>query len=297
VKNTRRITAELGNVSAMIVVPGPWSRGDIAYQAENIVSSLANNAGFNCNATRVVVTHAEWDQRRRLLAEVRQWLGKLPERLAYYPGAADRHGRFLAAHPEAERFGGDAEGALPWAFIPDLDPQAQDDICYNTEAFCGVFGETALPASHPAEFLDRAVEFANDTLWGSLNITLIVHPTSLRDPATAAALERAVETLRFGTVSINHWAAVGFGLMTTTWGAHPGHDLFDIQSGFGVVHNTLMFDRVQKSVIRAPFKAFPKPPWFVSHGTALGLARALTSFEANPGIGKLPGVFWHGLRG
>ena len=96
VKNHRRITAELGNVSAILVVPGPWSRGDTAYQAENIVSSLANNAGFNCNATRVVVTHAEWEGRRQLLAAMRERLGKLPERLAYYPGAADRHHRFAA---------------------------------------------------------------------------------------------------------------------------------------------------------------------------------------------------------
>ncbi len=297
VQNTRRITAELGNVSAILVVPGPWSKGDIDYQAENIVSSLANNAGFNCNATRVVVTHEAWDRRRLLLAAIRQDLSQLPERLAYYPGAADRHGRFLEAHPEAERFGGEAAGSLPWAFIPGLDPERQGDICYNTEAFCGVFGETALPAANAAEFLDRAVNFANDVLWGTLNITLLVHPTSLRDPAVKAALERAEEKLRYGTISINHWAAVGFGLMTTSWGAYPGHDLFDVQSGLGVVHNTLMFDRAQKSVLRAPFKAFPKPPWFVSHGTALGLAKALTAFEAAPGVTKLPRVFWHGLRG
>src|SRR4029079_17394547 len=54
------ITAELGTVSPVIVVPGPWSAGDLAYHAENLVTMLTNNAGFNCNATRVIVQHAQW---------------------------------------------------------------------------------------------------------------------------------------------------------------------------------------------------------------------------------------------
>ena len=49
--------------------------------------------------------------------------------------------------------------------------------------------------------------------------------------------------LRYGTVSVNHWAAVGYGLVITPWGAFPGHTRPDIQSGTGSVHNTLMFDR------------------------------------------------------
>src|SRR6185369_80392 len=56
----KKVTAELGNVSPVIVVPGPWSAGDLRYHAENLVTMLTNNAGFNCNATRVIVQHAEW---------------------------------------------------------------------------------------------------------------------------------------------------------------------------------------------------------------------------------------------
>src|SRR5258708_11195316 len=50
----KRVTGELGNVSPVIVIPGPWSASDLSYQAEHIVTMLTNNAGFNCNATRVV---------------------------------------------------------------------------------------------------------------------------------------------------------------------------------------------------------------------------------------------------
>src|SRR5262249_38515180 len=84
------ISAELGNVSPVIVVPGPWEEADFTYQAENLVTMLANNAGFNCNATRVIVTHAGWRGRERLLAAMRELLAKLPPRQAYYPGAAAR---------------------------------------------------------------------------------------------------------------------------------------------------------------------------------------------------------------
>ncbi len=293
----KKISSELGNVSPLIVVPGPWSEDDLAYQAENVTAMLVNNAGFNCNATRVIVQHAGWDQRHAFLDRLRAHLARVPNRLAYYPGAAERHRAFLAEHPEAERYGAPREDELPWTFVPDLDPRAEDDVCYRTEAFCGLFGETALEAGSVPEFLAKAVEFANQTLWGTLNVTLLVHPESLADRDVEAALEKALEELRYGTISINNWAAVGYGLVTPPWGAHPGHDVYDIGSGTGVVHNTLMFSRVHKTVVRSPFRMKPKPMWFPSHRTALPLARKLTELEAAPSPLKLPGIFWEALRG
>ena len=295
--NTKPITAELGNVSPVIVVPGPWSAGDFAYQAENVVSMLTNNAGFNCNAARVIVQHAGWYRRDRFLDELRRIFATVPVRRAYYPGAGDRWSAFRDAHPEIETFGPRTRDTLPWALVPGVDPERADEICFSTEAFASVFAETALEAPSVAAFVDRAVEFCNERLWGTLNVTLIVHPASLRDQATADAVERAIANLRYGTVSINHWAAVGYGLVSLPWGAFPGHDAYDVQSGIGVVHNTPMFSRVQKSVVRSPFRAFPKPPWFVSHQTAHDLAAALTRFEADPSPLKLPEIFWLALRG
>ena len=310
------ISAELGNVSPVIVVPAPAGRGhrrspggysdaDLAYQAENLVTMLTNNAGFNCNATRVIVQHAASPDRERLLAAMRALLARLPPRRAYYPGAASRYRDFVAAHPEAERFGGGgAAGAagdlgdrLPWTLIPGLDPAARGDICFTTEAFCGVFAETPIEAASVPEYLERAVTFANNTLWGTLNATLIVPPAALADPEVAAAVEDAIAELRYGTVSVNHWAAIGYGLVVTPWGAYPGHTAQDIQSGTGIVHNTPMFSRVQKSVVRAPFHARPKPAWFATHRTAARLTPRLVRFEAEPSPAKLPGIFSLALRG
>ncbi len=293
----KSITAELGNVSPVVVVPGPWSDADFAYHAENVATSLVTNAGFNCNASRVLVTHAGWSGRERLLDEVRRVLARTPPRRAWYPGAADRWQTFVSAHPEAERFGEPGADALPWTLIPGLDPERQDDVCYTTEAFCGVFAETALPAADVSEYLERAAAFCNDRLWGTLNATMIVHPKTVADPALGEAVERAVTDLRYGTVSLNHWAAAGFALVVPPWGAYPGHTPEDIQSGTGVVHNTLMFSRVGKSVLRGPFRAFPRPVWFIGHRRAHQVFPRLTRFEHAPSAAKLPGIFAAALRG
>jgi hypothetical protein len=293
----KRVTAELGNVSPVIVVPGPWSAGDIRYQAANLVSSLTNNAGFNCNATRVVVHQAGWTQREALLDAVRGLLAKVPTRSSYYPGASGRDMQFRQAHPEAERFGVPTAKQLPWTLVPNLDAGQEDEICFTTEAFCGLFGEVGLSSDTVPEFLNRAVRFCNLQLWGSLNVTILVHPRSLRDPATREAVERAVGSLRYGSVSINHWAAISYALGVTTWGAYPGHPSHDIQSGSGVVHNTLMFNRPEKSVVRAPFRVWPTPPWFVTNRAAARLGPKLAAFEAKPSLGKALGIFAAAIAG
>jgi hypothetical protein len=293
----KRVTAELGNVSPVIVVPGPWSRGDLAYQAANIASSLANNAGFNCGATRVIVQHAAWPQRGELLDAVRGVLARLPVRRAFYPGSAARDAVFRAAHPEAESFGAGGDGALPWTLIPGLDPASADDVCFHTEAFCSLFAETALEAGSVPEYLERAVRFCNETLWGTLAATILVHPHSMADPEVREAVARAIAQLRYGTVSVNHWATISFALGVTTWGAYPGHTPDNIQSGTGVVHNTFMFSRPQKAVVRAPFRVRPKPPWFVTNRVGARLGPKLARFEARPSLLKALGLFATAVRG
>ncbi|MDX1630511.1 MAG: aldehyde dehydrogenase family protein [Thermoanaerobaculia bacterium] len=291
------ITAELGNVSPVVVVPGPWSDSEIRYHAENVATMLTNNAGFNCNAVRVLVTWRGWHLRNRFLDAVRDVLRDTTPRRSWYPGARERFERFLEAHPEAERFGGAAGNELPWTLISGLDPDAPEEICFSTEAFCSLFCETVLEARDPAAFLHRATDFCNEELWGTLNATLLVHPRTREDPDLEEALESAVDRLRYGTVSLNHWAAIGYGLVVTPWGGYPGQPPEDIQSGTGTVHNTLMFDRPQKTVVRAPFKAWPKPPWFLSHDRGYEIGKRLTSFEASPAAWKLPAIFGNALTG
>src|SRR5690606_37568698 len=49
------ISAELGGVSPIIVVPGKWSAADLRYQAEHIVTMRLQNSGHNCIAGQVVL--------------------------------------------------------------------------------------------------------------------------------------------------------------------------------------------------------------------------------------------------
>src|ERR1035437_4466344 len=93
------------------------------------------------------------------------------------------------------------------------------------------------------------------------------------------------------------------------WGAFPGHTVDDIQSGIGVVHNSLLFDRPEKSVVRAPFLPYPRstahgrprllptPPWFVTHRRAHVVSERLTRFEGDHALRRVPGIFAAALRG
>jgi hypothetical protein len=177
------VTSELGNVTPVIVVPGPWSDRDVAYHGEAIASKLVQNGGFNCVAARVIVQHRAWARRRDLLQAVRASLLRAEERTPYYPGAVERWERFVREHPTSEWFGETGPGRVPFTLIADLDPDVKDDIAFRTEAFCGVFGEVALdaPRSIP-EYLEQAVGFCNDTLWGTLSASILVHPRSLEGP-------------------------------------------------------------------------------------------------------------------
>lgn len=296
-RNTKPITSELGNVSPILVVPGPWTQADLDYQAVNLASSLTNNAGFNCNATRVILTHAQWAQRAGLIEAIKRAFAHAPERKPYYPGAEERHARFVAAHPSAFQFGPKGEGRVPWTLITDLDANEANDICFQVEAWCGVTSETPVSAADPVEYVRRAVELMNDTMWGTLSCSILVHPKTMKDPKMARVIDEAIADLRFGSVAINQWAGVCYAIVCTPWGAFPGHELHDIRSGRGFVHNSYLFDRAQKAVVRGPWKVAPKPAWFVTNKNSNGIGRALTDFNARPGVGSFAKVLANALRG
>ena len=162
--NTKPITSELGNVSPVIVVPGPWSERDLAYHGDYIASMLVNNGGFNCIAARMIVTHASWNRRDDLLDAIRDSLQRAEPRVPYYPGAHDRWESFVAAHPEAETYGAIGADKVPFTLIPDIDPSVEDDIAFTTEAFCGVFGETGLDAPRSIPDYLEPVSYTHLTL-------------------------------------------------------------------------------------------------------------------------------------
>jgi len=304
---TKPVSAELGNVSPTIVVPGPWSAADIEYQAEHIVTQKTHNGGFNCVATQVLVLPEKWDKSDDFVAAVRGLIKSRPAREPYYPGAAERQSGALAAHPDAERFeSASANGAAP-ALITGLDATRADEYCFTNEFFSDVLSVTTLPGDNAAEFLANAVRFCNETLWGTLGANILIHPQTMKE--LGPALESAIADLRYGCIGVNAWIGVGFLLSETTWGAYPGHPRNDIRSGTGVAHNSLLFDKPQKSVVRQPFFPFPrnllhgklhmspKPAWFVTNTQGHNVGRLISRFEARPAFRRLPGIFFAALRG
>lgn len=306
-KNPRPFSAELGCVTPVLVVPGPWSASDIAFQARHVAGMVTQNASFNCNAAKVLVTARGWLQREAFLDALHAELGRSPARKAYYPGASQRYDAFLAAYPGAVKLGRPGDDVVPWTVIPDV-PGEPGEYALTNEAFCGVLAEVALdvsarrggvmrdaPYSDPARFLEEAVRFANERCWGTLSCVVLVHPATMAEHG--AALERAIEGLRYGGVGVNAWPGLIYGLVSPTWGAFPGHPPEDIQSGVGVVHNTHMFDHPEKTVLRAPFRQMPAPPYVGGVKNLTELGRRMFDLETAPSWGKLAGVAVTALKG
>jgi aldehyde dehydrogenase (NAD(P)+) len=296
---TKPITSELGGVGPVVVVPGRWRDADLRFQAENVATQRLHNSGFNCIGSQIVVLPQSWPQAGRFLDYLRQAIRDAPDRPAYYPGAADRQRRAVEVHPEAELLGGDPD--VPRTLLTDLHPDNADEPAFRTEYFGPVLGVTRLPGATSAEFVDNAVEFCNERLLGDLGVGLIAAPQTIR--ALGSRLDAAIARLRYGTVAINCWVGPIFGMPRATWGAFPGHDIYDVGSGVGIVHNALLLDPddVERSVGQGPFHPWPKPLWFVTNRTAHNTGEQMTRFAAEASLGKamprLLAVLTSSLRG
>ncbi|MGE5230654.1 MAG: aldehyde dehydrogenase family protein [Deltaproteobacteria bacterium] len=294
---TKPITAELGNVSPVILVPGPYSDRELAFQARSIAGAVTCNASFNCNSAKMLITPRGWARRDALLAAVEQAWASAPARVAYYPGAADRWRQLTRNRPRIRLIGGESDGRLPWTLLPGLDADDPAEAAFSTEPFCSVLSETPVASDDPVDFLERAVDFANERLWGTLSADIVVHPATLRDPRVASVFEQAISRLRYGAVTVNSWSGFVFTYGTPPWGAYPGSTRADIQSGTGWVHNTSMLEGIEKVVLRHPLTIVPKPTTFPGHRTAHTLLRRLTQLEGNHVWTGVPGVVAAAMRG
>jgi aldehyde dehydrogenase (NAD(P)+) len=291
----KTITSELGNVSPVVVTPGDYTERELSDVAEGIAGMLFNNASFNCNAAKLLVlpTH--------LAASITSRLERLfaaqPARPAYYPGAVERFEK-LARHPGDGRVWSAPAGTgeLPWTLLTGLSPDS-DASSFHLEPFCPFLSVVELDERDAPAFLDRAVRFLNDRVWGTLNAMLYFPSRAEGDPALEAALSRAVEELRYGTVAVNYWPAIGYGTGTPPWGGHPSATLQDAQSGIGFVHNALMLEHVQKVVLRGPLRSFPKQFYSATHRQVEQVARGLFDFESTGQLLPLLRTSLHGARG
>ncbi|MEA2720102.1 MAG: hypothetical protein QOJ39_1966 [Candidatus Eremiobacteraeota bacterium] len=302
---TKPVTSELGNVTPVIVVPGPWHDADLDFQAAHVATQKLHNAGANCIAAQVLVTAETWDLAPAFLKKVRHALSHAPPRPSYYPGSAERVKAIEVRHANAQPTGIPMDG-VHRTFVGGLDPANADEPLFREEAFGPVLAQTALPGDDAATFLRNAVAFCNERLHGTLGAAILIHPRTIAQ--LGAAFEDAIADLRYGCVTVNTWPGVGFTVAAASWGAYPGNTLADVGSGIGVVHNAHLFDKPQKSVVRAPFAPFPRslsngertllpiPPWFVTHRHADKVARKLFAYTAKPSVVRLAATVIEALR-
>lgn len=296
---TKPITAELGGVSPIIVVPGTWSEADLAFHAENVATMRLHNSGHNCISGQVVILSADWPQREAFTAALRKAFAAAPQRPVWYPRADEKLATVAADYPAAEWLAGGTRAII------ELDSADDATALQTTEYFCPALGIVDVPGLGQ-EFLDAAVAHANEELAGTLGANIVI------DPATQQALgggfERAIADLRYGAISVNAWTGFTFLAPTLTWGAYPGNRPDAIGSGSGIVHNGLLIAGAERSVTRAPFRPFPrsvagrertvlpKPPWFVSARTGARVCEDFTRFRADGNWARVPAMFAAALR-
>ncbi len=304
-KNSKRITSELGAVCPTIVVPGPWTKADIKFQAEQVATQKLHNSGFNCVACQMLVMPVEWDQGESFLSALENTLATAPARGRYYPGADDRMDQFQTKYPRAVNVSGKNDSMR--RLVKRFDKEDDKSYAENIEIFAPVLGVTTIDGHDAESYLRKAIEYCNNDLHGTLGANIIIHPKVKK--ALSDKWDDIIGDLRYGCIAINAWTGLGFLSVQTPWGAFPGHTLQDVQSGIGFVHNSYMFDRPERTVVEAPFRPFPrnllhgsatmlpKPPWFVTNKKAHILGKLLTRFEHKPSFLKIPRIFLNAMLG
>ena len=298
------ISSELGGVSPIIVVPGRWSKADMRFQAEHIVTMRLQNSGHNCIAGQVVLLSADWPQRDEFVAALHDAYERAPWRPVWYPGAEKKMADAAAAYPDRESL---ADGARILVHVGEGDDATAIE---QTEFFSPVLGIVEL-AGTGQRFVDTAVDHANNKLTGTLGANVLIDPVTRR--RLGEGFEAAIERLHYGAIAINAWTAIAFLTPGCTWGAFPGATLDDVTSGIGVVHNSFLLDDVERSVVRGPFRPFPRaasltslvagdfsvlptPPWFVTARTGAEVSEGLTSFRTDKNPVRLLGTLAAAFR-
>eukprot|EP00943_MAST-04B_sp_MAST-4B-sp1_P006559 g6559.t1 len=279
--------AELGASTPYIICPGSWSAEAIEFHARAVVSMCVHNGHFNCLAAQNIVVAKNWPQREDFLNAIRKNLNACQTRTAYYPGANDRLHTFNKIYGAAQKTNweskNDEKTALPWTIIEDVSSTEQccEHTCCN-EAFTCVMTEITIDSTSGADFLEKATNFCNNKIWGTLSCSIFIPPDLQKE--SNEACEKAIANLKYGSVCVNAPTGLGYFCTPCTWGGYYNHTPEDIQSGIGQIHNTLMFKNIEKSVIRAPWSSPVTPMWFHDNCNQESLANAVIAFQTSPNM-------------
>jgi aldehyde dehydrogenase (NAD(P)+) len=272
-----RLTAELGNVTPLIVVPLAYRPRELRVMVDEVAAMLTHHGGFNCVTPRVIVTAERWSQRAEFLARLRDALAAATPRTLWYPGAVDNLHRAVAASFDPDR---PVHSRLLDAQRRALPPE------FAEECFAPVAWQLALEADDLASYLDAAVDFCNQELFGTLAAQVFV-PTRIQR-SDRDAVRRATTRLEYGTLAINCWAALGYAFAASPWGGVRASRGSAFASGRGFTNHRRIGCDVERTTIEAPLRSWPVPIWRQAARAPRGASEALLSLTLEPSVRNLP---------
>ena len=272
--NKKPITSELGNVTPIIVHPGNWSRSEIRHQAKKIVTAKLNNSGFNCIAAQVIVLPKDWRHTQKLKNDIKHYLKKVGDTTSYYPGSSENLNELIETNNYEQI--NNLTCSTPF-LLADLDLEKEYG---NKEVWSTALYFKELSFSSYEDFAVKAIDYVNNELWGNLGVTVLIK--NFKKGTNKLILKNYVDELKYGTVAINEWSALGFVIPSLPWGGYPGNRDNDIQSGQGYVHNSFLFESPQKGIVYSKFRISPliDPPWFITNRKAHRIFKHLTYYQA-----------------
>lgn len=277
----KRLTGEVGCCTPAIVLPGPWQHRELQRVAQQLAAYVATNGGATCLAPRVLLTAAGWPQRGQLLALLHQELGRLPPRVPFH--ASVREHWQLATGTRAPA------AALPPTLCADQQGDEARAAC-GEEWFAPVLREFALPGHDLASFAHAAAAFVRTWCFGRLSAYVWASAYTRRHER--ASIDRLVAALPHGTIAINTWTGLAYGLGTTPWGVPPEAP---IETGSGFARN-LTARSIRRTIVQSRDGGLPPPPWLPSHRRAAATLRALTLHALHPTLPRFLRAALHALR-
>ena len=271
--NNKSFSSELGNVTPIIVHPGNWSNSELKFQARKIVTAKLNNGGFNCISAQIVILPEEWNQTDKLIKYIKMYMKKIDDRLSYYPNSL-KVLNGLEKDKNYERLNDQT------CATPHLSREIKAYSKFETSEIWGTsIYFKKIGYEDELDYVNNAISYCNETLWGNLGATVLIK--KYNNKKIKPITNTYVDNLKYGTVAINEWSAIGFIIPTLPWGGYPGNKDNDIQSGQNFVHNSMFFESPLNGVVYSKFRMsnIIDPLWFVTNKKGKKVFKNLTYFQ------------------
>ena len=157
----RTYTAQLGCVTPVMLVPGPWSQNELLFQARHLASMMVLNGGYSCVSPQVLVVSKNWSYKGAFLRALRAELEKVSGRDDRYAGPSLRRESFRMEYPGGETF-----GPRTLVHLPADKPSR----LFREEAFCGGAGYRGARHRRSAGFFGPGSSLLQSTAVGRLEL-------------------------------------------------------------------------------------------------------------------------------